>query len=534
MSFIKLSNIKLDIESTNDDAIKFALKKCGLGFDNVKNEKVIKRSIDARHKPDIKYVYTIGFETDCKVKCKDNILVLDKEPKYFYEVIGDKPLSEKPVVVGFGPAGIFASYLLAINGYKPIIIEQGKSIDERKTQVEKFWQDNELDISSNVQFGEGGAGTFSDGKLNTGNKDKKHRIRFILETLVKFGAPKDILYDAKPHIGTDYLTTVIKNIREHIKDNGGQFFFDTKMIDVESVNNQTEIKLNHPIEIDGNETDTLNTDCLVIAVGNGARDTFEMLYDKGFEMESKPFAVGVRVMHPQEIIDRSQYGGTYSKLGPAPYKLTYHAKSGRGVYTFCMCPGGYVVNASSEEERLVVNGMSYRERDGVNANSAIIVTVTPEDFEDDSPLAGIDFQRKLEQKAYVVGNGLIPIQKYSDFKNNIKTEELGEIIPATRGGYKLSNLKEVFPDYIAEGIIEGMEFFGQKIIGFDLDDVLMAGVESRTSSPVRIIRNENFETNFAGIYPCGEGAGYAGGIVSSAEDGMRIFEQIASVYAPLA
>ncbi len=518
MSYIKVSNIKLNIYASNDDAIDAALRKAGLESSDVSNVEIVKLSIDARKKPDIKKIYTVGFETNKKVSGKD-IAVLDNKPEYKYDLTGTNELKHRPVVIGFGPAGMFASYLLAINGYKPIIIERGGKVDSRVESVEKFWKTNELDTESNVQFGEGGAGTFSDGKLNTGNKDKGNRIKFVLDTFVKFGANEEIKYDFKPHIGTDVLTTLVKNMREEIEANGGEFYFNTKVVDITK---------------DGivkTEESAFETNVVILAIGNAARDTFEMLNTNGFNLEAKPFAVGLRIEHKQKDINKNQYGFDDNRLGAAPYKLTYHSQSGRSVYSFCMCPGGYVVNSSSENNRLVVNGMSYSGRDGENANSAIVCSVTPDDFGDNA-LSGIEFQREFEQKAFDEGDGKIPVQKYIDFKNNIETTELGSITPNNKGDYKLANLRNVLPDNLCETIIEGIEHFGNIIDGFDADDVILSGVESRTSSPVRIVRDDNFESNIKGIYLAGEGAGYAGGIVSSAVDGIRVFEQIISKYKP--
>ena len=520
MSYIKVSNIKLNIDSSNEDAIKFALDKVGLN--DAKDIEIVKLSIDARKKPDIKKIYTVGFSTDKKIAKKDGVMVLDEKPSYKYEITGEKSLSKRPIVIGFGPAGMFASYLLAINGYKPIIIERGGKVEDRVKSVEKFWNTNELDFESNVQFGEGGAGTFSDGKLNTGNKDKQSRIKFVLDTLVKFGANEDIKYDFKPHIGTNILTGVVKSIREEIISNGGEFFFNTKVINItkeDTVKVETESK-------------TFETDIAILAIGNAARDTFEMLVNNGFKVEPKPFAVGLRIEHKQKDINKNQYGFEDDRLGAAPYKLTYHSSSGRSVYSFCMCPGGYVVNASSEKNKLVVNGMSYSGRDGENANSAIVCSVQPEDFMQDDILAGMDFQRSIERNAYKEGEGKIPVQKLIDFKNNVETTELGSIKPNLKGGYKLGNLKNVLPPYVWEPLIEGIDYFGGIIDGFNDDDVILSGVESRTSSPIRIVRDDDFQSNIKGIYPAGEGAGYAGGIVSSAVDGMKIFEKIIEEFKP--
>ncbi len=521
MSYFKVSNIKLNIDATNDDAINEALCRVGLQSDDVFNIEIVKLSIDARKKPEIKKIYTVGFETNRNISGKD-ITVFVEKPEYKYEIAGTDELQHRPIVVGFGPAGMFASYLLAINGYKPIIIERGGNVDSRVESVKKFWETNELDTESNVQFGEGGAGTFSDGKLNTGNKDKGNRIKFVLDTLVKFGANEDIKYDFKPHIGTDILTMLVKNMREEIKNYGGEFFFDTKVVDISK----------EDVIIVKTEDNTFETDVVILAIGNAARDTFEMLYEKGFNLEAKPFAVGLRIEHRQKDINKNQYGFEDNRLGAAPYKLTYHSNSGRSVYSFCMCPGGYVVNSSSEDKRLVVNGMSYSGRDGENANSAIVCSVTPDDFHLDNPLCGVDFQRSIERNAYKEGEGKIPVQKLIDLKNHDETTELGNIKPSIKGEYRLGNLRNVLPHHITDPIVEAIDYFGNIIDGFNEDDVILSGVESRTSSPVRIVRGDDFQSNIKGIYPAGEGAGYAGGIVSSAVDGIKVFEQIISKYKP--
>ncbi|MBP5772956.1 MAG: FAD-dependent oxidoreductase [Eubacterium sp.] len=520
MSYIKVSNIKLNIDSTNEDAIKLALEKVGLK--EADDIEIVKLSIDARKKPDIKKIYTVGFSTDKNIKAKDNVLVMDEKPSYKYEITGDRVLDKRTVVIGFGPAGMFASYLLAINGYKPIIIERGGKVEDRVKSVEKFWDTNELDPESNVQFGEGGAGTFSDGKLNTGNKDKFNRIKFVLDTFVNFGADEKIKYDFKPHIGTDVLTKLVKNMREEIILNGGEFYFDTKVVDIK---NDGLVK----VKTDDKE---FETDLAILAIGNAARDTFKMLIDNGFDLESKPFAVGVRIEHKQKDINLNQYGFEDNRLGAAPYKFVYHTNSGRSVYSFCMCPGGYVVNSTSENGRVVVNGMSYSGRDGENANSAIVCSVNSDDFGTNDALCGMDFQMSIERNANKEGEGKIPVQKLIDFKNNVETTELGSITPNIKGAYKLGNLTNVLPPHICKELIESIDHFGEIIDGFNDDDVVLSGVESRTSSPVRIIRDDNFESNIKGVYPIGEGAGYAGGIVSSAVDGIKLFEKIIAKYKP--
>lgn len=523
MVLLQISNIKISIENDEVDAYKKALKIAGLNESNIISWNILKYSIDARNKEHIFKIYTIGIYVESFHKSRKNVLVIKKEKQYSYPLSGNKAMKNQPVVVGFGPAGMFAAYLLACNGFQPVIIERGSMIEERSRMIEQFWKSGKLDLNCNVQFGEGGAGTFSDGKLNTGIKDKENRIRFVLETFVKFGADKKILYDSKPHIGTDVLKKVVLNIRKYIIAQGGKFYFNTALVDITYKNGKL-------CKVHLSNQETIDTEICILAVGHSARDTFEMLYHKGIVMKQKPFALGVRIEHSQKTINKSQYGFEDNRLGAASYKLTYKTSKNRGVYSFCMCPGGYVVDASSEQDGKVVNGMSYSKRDGRNANSAIVVTVAPEDFSGKSPLAGMEYQKSLEKKAYIEGEGCVPIQKYSDFKENIVTNEIGNVIPQIKGKYKMSNLNHIFPNYIVEALIEGIEYFGEKIDGFNDDDAILSAVETRTSSPVRIVRDDNFQSNIQGLMPAGEGAGYAGGITSAAIDGMKMFEYIAQVY----
>ena len=417
---------------------------------------------------------------------------------------------------------MFCGYILAENGYKPIIIERGEKVEDRIKTVDKFWNEGVLNKESNVQFGEGGAGTFSDGKLNTLVKDKFNRGRKVLETFVKCGAGEDILYSYKPHIGTDILVDVVKNMRNSIIDMGGEFRYNTLLTNI-------FIKDNKVVGIEVNNKEMINCDVLVLAIGHSARDTFKVLYNLGFNMSNKPFAVGVRVEHSQDMINLSQYGKKYKDiLPPATYKLTYKASNNRGVYSFCMCPGGYIVNSSSEDNHLVINGMSYHDRDSGRANSAIVVTVNEKDY-GESLFGGVEFQRNLERVAYKVGNGKIPVQRLEDFNLN-KTCQLNKSLPKTKGSYIASNLNEVLSKDICDSIKEGFVSFGKKIKGFDDSNTLLLGVETRTSSPIRIERDEDLEANIKGVYPCGEGCGYAGGITSAAIDGIKIAEKIGKKY----
>ena len=527
---IRINQIKLDI----DKALNYesaALEKVILRELRIKPEllfsfDIVKKSIDAR-KNELKYVYCIDACVDNEKKVLERVrnknISLSTKKSYKYQAVGDEHLSNPPVVVGSGPAGLFCTYMLAKEGYNPILIERGESVDDRIKKVNEFWESGTLDTECNVQFGEGGAGTFSDGKLNTLVKDKLGRQKEILKIFVEHGAPEEILYINKPHIGTDKLVKVVKNMRTSIEKMGGKVFFNTKLTDIKIQDGKVK-----KIEINNNEW--ISTDVVVLAIGHSARDTFRLLKDRNFDLTKKAFAIGLRMEHPQEMISKAMYGNEYHKLPAAPYKVTHQASSGRAVYSFCMCPGGYVVNASSEEGRLVVNGMSNYARDEVNANSAIIVNVTPEDFGCDDVLAGVYFQEKLEEAAYNECNGKVPVQLYKDFKEGKESKALGHIIPNIKGEYKLSNIRNILPDYVSDSIVEGVEAFDKKIQGFAREDAVLSGIESRTSSPIRIERDEYFESNVKGIYPCGEGAGYAGGITSAAIDGLKVFEAIVTKY----
>lgn len=497
---------------------------------------ILRHSYDARKK-DVYDVYQVAVEVEGQQKllqeCKrrKNSHITEYKPMVydFFQRRNTLPtdrMSHRPVIVGAGPCGYFCGLLLAEHGYCPIIIERGKAVEERTEDVNRFWETGKLLASSNVQFGEGGAGAFSDGKLNTLVKDSNGRNRAVLERFVKYGADESILYEQKPHVGTDYLFRVLIAMRQDFIRLGGDIRFETCLTDIHSEDGKiTGITLN------GNEE--LATDILVLAIGHSARDTFRMLYDRNISMSAKAFAVGFRVEHPQERVNNLQYGEEFGKKLPAaPYKVTANTKSGRGVYSFCMCPGGYVVNASSEEKRLAVNGMSYFKRDGKNANSAMIVSVGPEDYPDDSPLGGVKFQQQIEKRAYEAANGSIPQQLFGDFEKNQVSESYGDFESETKGKTAFANLRQILPEEMNQAFIEGMHMVGNRVKGFDRPDAILSGVESRTSSPVRIWRDEGFVSNLKGLYPCGEGAGYAGGIMSAAMDGMKIAEQIAAVFLP--
>lgn len=524
---IRVRQVEVDVNNASEENIKKAIaKKLKISLNEIKKFKINKESIDARFKPNIKYIYEVDVEIENEAKIlniKSNDILKTPNEEYVFKPSGENPLKHRPIIVGSGPAGLFCAYMLAKEGYKPIIIERGEKVEERIKTVETFWQTGKLSPNSNVQFGEGGAGTFSDGKLNTLVKDPEKRAKLIFETFVRNGANPNILYSNKPHIGTDVLINVVRNMRNEIVDMHGEFRYNTTLTDIIIENKKVK-----SVILNGNEE--VETNILVLAIGHSARDTFKVLLDRNLDLQPKPFAVGVRIQHSQEMIDLSQYGvKNHPKLGASSYKLTYHTSNNRGVYTFCMCPGGFVVNASSETNRLAINGMSYSKRDSGNANSAVLVTIGPEDY-GNSPLDGIEFQRNLEEKAFLKGNGKIPVQLLKDYKNHKISNEYGNINPRFKGETNFCDLNEILPDYINFALKEGIDAFGKKIKGFDDDDSILAAVESRTSSPVRIVRDEFGESNIKGIYPCGEGAGYAGGITSAAIDGIKIYELIAQKY----
>ncbi|MGM9834518.1 MAG: NAD(P)/FAD-dependent oxidoreductase [Bacilli bacterium] len=525
---ITIRQIEVNIKNDSAESLKKAIaKKTKLNLNSIKDYIITKKSIDARKKPEIYYVYEVNLsisnEEEFLIRNKNKDIFKTNEEKYSFSVTGTAKLTNRPVICGSGPAGLFTAYLLAEHGYKPIIIERGKKVEERIKDVEEFWETNKLNPESNVQFGEGGAGTFSDGKLNTLIKNTSSQ-RKVFETLVECGADKSILYLNKPHIGTDVLCKIIITMRKKIISMGGEIKYSSKLTDLVIENNELK-------QIIINNQEKIDTNILVLAIGHSARDTFKML-SHYLKMESKPFAVGVRIMHNQEDINKSQYGESYKYLPNASYNLTHQTKDGRGVYTFCMCPGGFVVNASSENNMLAVNGMSNNKRDEEVANSAVVVTVNNKDFGNDL-FSGMEFQRKLESKAYELGKGLIPVNLYKDYKENKISTEFKDIKPLTKGKTSFANLNDLFPDFINKSLKEGIEAFDKKINGFANPNSILAGVESRTSSPIRILRNDNKEANIKGVYPCGEGAGYAGGITSAATDGIRIALAIASRYEPL-
>jgi uncharacterized FAD-dependent dehydrogenase len=535
--------------SDTEKAIKEALlKKLRVSSENLVSFKVSKQSIDARKKDDVKVVFSVdvvlkneaGFIK--KNRDKDIVQIGNGIIRDTPVISGDNKTKKKVIVTGAGPAGLFCALKLAEAGFEPILMERGEDVDKRIGSVNDFWQGKPLNPSSNVQFGEGGAGTFSDGKLNTMVKDSDGRMSEVYRTFVRFGADESILYINKPHLGTDKLTGIVKGIREKIIELGGKVRFSSRVTDI-----IFEDKIRAVVTSDGKVTEC---DALVLALGHSARDTFEMLDKKGVAMEQKPFAMGVRVQHPREYIDRLQYGKFHEFLPAADYKLTYTKPDERSVYSFCMCPGGYVVNASSETGRLAVNGMSYSGRDSSASNSAIVVQINTSDFPGSDVLAGIRLQRSLEENAFKAAGGKIPVQKLSEFagvylENVIKNKDnntdlilqaykrisvdsyFDENTPECKGLWTYSDLNKFLPGYMSESILKAFPHFGNMMKGFDSGNTLLLGLESRTSSPVRIKRGEDLQSiNVKGLYPCGEGAGYAGGITSAAMDGLRVAESI--------
>ncbi len=534
---IQINQVKMNLTHTDKDLLHKIAGILRVPQQEIISIELLKKSIDARKKPQLYYIYsvavTIANELQIIKKCNANDISLFCQSSYEFPSNGQAVIKERPVIIGAGPAGLFCAYELALHGYRPIVLERGTNVDQRLEDVSNFWNTGTLNTNSNVQFGEGGAGTFSDGKLNTLVKDKYGRNKEVLHIFTSFGAPKEILYENKPHIGTDILIDVVKNMRNEIIRLGGDVRFHAQVTDF--LFEETSQGIFHINGVVVNEAEQLNASVVILAIGHSARDTFQVLYDKKVPMEAKSFAVGFRVEHPQEVINTSLYGRCeVPELSAASYKLVGKASNGRGIYSFCMCPGGYVVNASSIENQLAINGMSYHGRNSNNANSAIIVSVTPEDFPTSDPLGGVLFQENLEKKAYELGNGRIPIQTYEDFKNNkTSTKNLFSYDPCMKGDFMPSNLRTILPEPCNEAFIEGMEQFGHKIKGFNDNHTILSGVESRTSSPVRITRDKEFQSDIKGLYPCGEGAGYAGGIMSAAMDGMKIAEKIAMYYQPM-
>lgn len=528
----RLTNIKVSIDDRIDLKIKIA-KKLNVEISDILEYTLKTKAIDARNKNNIQYVYSVNFliSDDKKLDLSNPNLQeveIDLELKELQERKIEGYDGIRPIVVGTGPAGMFASLMLAKWGLKPIILERGKCVEERVEDVYTFFNSKgdieKLNEESNVQFGEGGAGTFSDGKLTTNTHNK--RIQIVLEELLKAGAKESIKYDSKPHIGTDELVKIVINIRKEIEKLGGIYYFSNKLIDVKV---DEENNLTHAVieDMKNNNVYTIKTDNLILATGHSARDVFNMLNLKHVKMEKKPFAVGVRIENSQMDINLAQYGKNYYKLPPAEYKINVRTKNNRNVYTFCMCPGGVVVPSSSHKNMLVVNGMSYSKRDGKNANSALLVDVKPTDLEDDL-MSGLRFQEELEKKAFILGgsNYFAPVQLAKDYVKNRTTTKINKVKPTYSVGYKLVNLNGLFPEFIEIALKDGLTKLNSKINNFYNSSTLLTAVETRSSSPLRIIRDENFNSTIKGLIPCGEGAGYAGGIMSAAVDGIKCAEKL--------
>ncbi|QXM05146.1 NAD(P)/FAD-dependent oxidoreductase [Crassaminicella indica] len=527
---IRVNEVKLSLDENTSILKERIAKKLKINEKDIIDYKIYRESIDARRK-NISFVYSI----DVQVKNEEKILKknknVKKSPSLEYKDIasGNKRLENQPIIIGMGPAGMFAGLILAKRGYRPIILERGEDVDTRTKDVESFWNIGKLKIDSNVQFGEGGAGTFSDGKLTTRIKDI--RCRKVLDEFVKMGAPEEILYVQKPHIGTDILKNVVKNIRKSIEAFGGEVRFKSKVTDFFIEDGKIKgLEINGSTRIAAKE--------VILAIGHSARDTYEILHKRGVQIRQKPFSIGVRIEHQQGMVNRSQYKefAEHPRLGAADYRLTYQSKNGRAVYTFCMCPGGTVVAAASEENMVVTNGMSEYKRDKENANSALLVQVNTDDFESDHPLAGVAFQQKWEKLAFQAGgsNYFAPAQLVGDFLKDVPSNKLGNVKPSYLPGVKLTDLKKCLPGFVIESMKEAIIEMDKKLNGFAMSDAVMTGVETRSSAPIRIERNaDTMESiNIKGMYPIGEGAGYAGGIISAAVDGIKAAERIIEKYTP--
>ena len=525
---IRVNQIKLSIDEDISNIRKKLEKKLKINQSDIIDYSIFKESIDAR-KGEIHFVYTVDVDAKNEEKILKKNKDVSKTPDFSYADVeeGKEVLKNRPVIIGSGPAGVFAGLILAKRGYNPIILERGRDVAKRTQDVEEFWKTGKLNVESNVQFGEGGAGTFSDGKLTTRIKDK--RCRKVLEEFVASGAPEEILYSYKPHIGTDILKQVVKNMRNTIEELGGEIRFENKVTDF-------IIEEGKIIGLEINSSEILKADEVVLAIGHSARDTYEILNNRNVQIRQKPFSIGVRIEHPQSLINESQYGKhkDHKRLGAADYRLTYQASNERAAYTFCMCPGGEVVAAASEENMLATNGMSEYKRARENANSALLIQVNTEDFGSDDVLAGVEFQRKWERLAFEVGgkNYNAPVQLVGDFLNDRESKKIGSVKPSYRPNVRLTDLRLCLPEFVVETMKEAIVEMDKKLNGFAMEDAILVGVETRSSAPIRIERDEETleSVNVKGLFPCGEGGGYAGGIISGAVDGIKIAEKIIGKY----